>query len=79
MTDDPGPENTDPEDTDPDAALSDAVEDALKPAQHDAVMAVWQRVVLGRLDRGDGPPTEDEEILRRIYERERPEDPPPAG
>ncbi|MDL5159835.1 hypothetical protein [Actinomycetospora termitidis] len=75
MTDVPDPERSNTEHDQTDAALSDAVEDALKPAQHDAVMALWQRVVLGRLDRG-GPPTEDEELLRRLYEGERPDDPP---
>ena len=64
-----------PDPTDPGPDLSDAVEDALRPAKHDAVMAVWQQVVLGRLDR-DRPRSEDEEVLRRFYEGERPEDPP---
>ncbi|GAA4856904.1 hypothetical protein GCM10023201_59270 [Actinomycetospora corticicola] len=71
MTHEPEPE---PERQGPGPELSDAVEDALRPATHDAVMAVWQRVVLGRLDRGQ-PVGEEEEILRRLYEGERPERP----
>lgn len=78
MSHEPGPHEPEPEPEpdDPGAELSDAVEDALRPATHDAVMAVWQQVVLGRLDR-DRPTGEDDEILRRLYEGERPEDPPP--
>jgi hypothetical protein len=59
----------------PEPELSEAVEDALRPARHDAVMAVWQQVVLRRLDR-ERPPGEDDELLRRLYEGERPDDPP---
>ncbi|WP_433802194.1 hypothetical protein [Actinomycetospora sp. CA-084318] len=73
MTHEPDP--TDPDEHHPGPELSDAVEDALRPATHDAVMAVWQQVVLGRLDR-ERPVREDDELLRRLYEGERPEDPP---
>ncbi|GLZ55683.1 hypothetical protein [Actinomycetospora sp. NBRC 106378] len=66
-----------PDPTDPGPDLSDAVEDALRPAKHDAVMAVWQQVVLGRLDR-DRPRPEEDEALRRLYERDRPGDDPPG-
>ncbi|MCD2186889.1 hypothetical protein [Actinomycetospora soli] len=78
MTHEPDPGSDGPDGPD-DAGgeLADAVEDALRPATHDAVMAVWQRVVLGRLDRGQ-PVGEDEEILRRLYDGERPDEPPPA-
>ncbi|MFC5061741.1 hypothetical protein [Actinomycetospora atypica] len=54
--------------SEPDDRLSEAVEDALGPAKHDSVMAIWQQVVLGRLDRGQ--PQQDEETreaLRRLY------------
>ncbi|WP_018332680.1 hypothetical protein [Actinomycetospora chiangmaiensis] len=75
MTHEPDPERDVPGPTGSEAELSDAVEDALRPATHDAVMAVWQQVVLGRLDR-DRPVREDDEILRRLYDGERPDDPP---
>lgn len=70
-----------PADDTPDAELTDAVEDALDPARHDAVMSVWQQVVLGRLDH---PRTSDDpgitrdvdELRRRIDEDEPPEEQP---
>ena len=81
--DDPQPDVPQPEDRQPDDRqpephdeLSAAVEDALAPAKHDSVMAIWQQVVLGRLDRGH--PQQDEETreaLRRLYG----ETDPPAG
>ena len=73
MPETPEPQAPDPE---PHDELSEAVEDALAPAKHDSVMAIWQQVVLGRLDRGQ--PSQDEETreaLRRLYGET---DPPPA-
>lgn len=67
MPDDEAPQPDAPQ-PEPDDRLSDAVEDALAPAKHDSVMAIWQQVVLGRLDRGQ--PQQDEETreaLRRLY------------
>lgn len=75
--DDPRPDDAQPDDArqEPHDELSAAVEDALAPAKHDSVMAIWQQVVLGRLDRG--LPQQDEETreaLRRLYgETEPPE------
>lgn len=74
MDDDPEPDGGTPEV--PDDELAGAVEDALAPARHDAVMAIWQRTVLGRLDHpGTVPLDEETERLRRLRDGEDPDDP----
>ena len=64
------------EDDELDPELSAAVDEAVEPARHDAVMAVWQQVVLGRLEHPGTSPDVDE-LHRRLREEEQPPDDPP--
>jgi hypothetical protein len=65
------PDDRAPDDSTPDA-LRDAVDEAVEPARQEAIMRVWQSVMMTNVE-SVRPPRDDDDPVRRLYDLGRPE------